>query len=70
MDVCEDCGERSVSNEEENGQTVRVCLECGHMPKQIENFTSDREFVVSVLVFGLVHLNVVLHRKPCICDNF
>lgn len=48
MDICSDCGERSVTEEEENGHLVRVCQECGAVSEHGGHFTSEREFIVSI----------------------
>ena len=46
MDQCPVCNSESVVEEEENGQTVRVCTECGAMDKDMQVFTSVDHFEV------------------------
>ncbi|XP_060569515.1 transcription factor IIIB 50 kDa subunit-like [Ruditapes philippinarum] len=44
MDNCPVCGENSVTEDTENGRTVRVCTECGAMDNDMHELTSDDRF--------------------------
>ena len=47
MDSCPVCGENSVTEDLENGQTVRVCTECGAMDDDMQQLTSADQFEVN-----------------------
>lgn len=48
MDACPVCGEKAVKEDTENGQTIRVCIECGVMDKDMHELTSEDQFQVIV----------------------
>jgi hypothetical protein len=47
MNNCPVCGENSVTEDTENGRTVRVCTECGAMDNDMHELTSDDRFEVN-----------------------